>query len=92
MQILQFSSASSRDPVEYYGGVVVGFVARMKQGFSSSFSFFSESWGELRKVKWPGRKELTSYTIVVIVTVVFVAIYFTVLDLIISELVRLVTK
>ncbi|MCL6459660.1 MAG: preprotein translocase subunit SecE [Gorillibacterium sp.] len=70
----------------------MGFVTRMKQSFSSTFSFFSESWGELRKVKWPGRKELTSYTIVVMVTVVFVAIYFTILDLIISELVRLVTR
>ncbi|WP_438435331.1 preprotein translocase subunit SecE [Gorillibacterium sp. sgz500922] len=70
----------------------MGFVARMKQGFSSTFSFFAESWAELRKVKWPGRKELTSYTIVVITTVIFVGIYFTVLDLIISEIVRLVTK
>jgi len=70
----------------------MGFVARMKQGLSSSFSFFAESWAELRKVKWPGRKELTSYTIVVITTIVFVGIYFTILDLIISNLVRLVTK
>ncbi|MEO3947966.1 MULTISPECIES: preprotein translocase subunit SecE [Gorillibacterium] len=70
----------------------MGFVARMKQGFSSTFSFFAESWAELRKVKWPGRKELTSYTIVVITTVIFVGIYFTILDLIISEIVRLVTK
>jgi len=70
----------------------VGFVARMKQGFSSTISFFAESWAELRKVKWPGRKELTSYTVVVITTVIFVGIYFTILDLIISEIVRLVTK
>jgi preprotein translocase subunit SecE len=70
----------------------VGFVARMKKGFRSTFSFFADSWAELRKVKWPGRKELTSYTIVVIATVIFVGIYFTILDLVISEIVRLVTK
>jgi preprotein translocase subunit SecE len=64
----------------------------MKQGFGSTMSFFTESWSELRKVKWPGRKELTSYTGVVMLTVLFIGIYFTVLDLIISELVRLVSK
>lgn len=70
----------------------MGFLGRMKQGFSSSMSFFTESWSELRKVKWPSRKELTSYTIVVMGTVVFVGIYFTVLDVIISQLVELVVR
>jgi len=43
-------------------------------------------------VKWPNRKELTSYTIVVIVTVAFITIYFAILDLGISELLRLIFK
>jgi preprotein translocase subunit SecE len=64
----------------------------LKDNFSSSFSFFSDSWSELKKVKWPNRKELTSYTIVVVSVVIFVTIYFAFLDLIISQLVRLVSK
>jgi len=67
----------------------VAFLQKMKQGFGSTFSFFAESWAELKKVKWPGRKELTSYTIVVVTTVVFIAIYFWVIDLGLSELLRL---
>jgi preprotein translocase subunit SecE len=70
----------------------VAFLGKLKDNFSSSFSFFADSWSELKKVKWPNRKELTSYTIVVMATVIFVTIYFAILDLGISELVRLVSK
>ncbi|MBB4825328.1 preprotein translocase subunit SecE [Sporosarcina luteola] len=41
--------------------------------------------GEMRKVSWPKRKQLTRYTIVVISTVVFMAIYFGLVDLGISQ-------
>lgn len=64
--------------------------SRIGRGFTSLFSFFANSWGELKKVRWPNRKELTSYTIVVMVTVIFVTIYFAILDFGISELVRLI--
>nr|WP_193581153.1 preprotein translocase subunit SecE [Paenibacillus aceris] len=64
----------------------------MRQSFGSTFSFFTDSWTELKKVKWPSRKEMTTYTLVVLGTVAFVAIYFFVLDLGISELLRLVFK
>ncbi|CAG5081098.1 Preprotein translocase, SecE subunit [Thermobacillus xylanilyticus] len=66
------------------------FLARMKQGFGSTISFFSDSWNELKKVRWPNRKELTSYSIVVFVAIIFVTIYFWVLDIIISELLELI--
>lgn len=62
----------------------------MKQSFGSFFSFFGDSWGELKKVRWPSRKELVSYTIVVIVTVLLVTVYFWGLDIGISSLVELV--
>jgi len=68
----------------------VTFLARMKQGFGSIASFFSDSWNELKKVRWPNRKELTSYSIVVFVAIIFVTIYFWLLDIIISELVYLI--
>jgi preprotein translocase subunit SecE len=62
----------------------------MKQGFGSTIAFFSDSWNELKKVRWPNRKELTSYSIVVFVAIIFVTIYFWVLDIIISELLELI--
>jgi len=70
----------------------VAFLAKMKQSFASSFSFFTDSWAELKKVKWPSRKEMTTYTLVVMGTVTFVTVYFFVLDLGLTELVRLVFK
>lgn len=60
----------------------------MKRGFKSLFSFFSESWAELKKVRWPNRKELTNYTLIVIGTIAFVTIYFWVLDIGISAVIE----
>ncbi|MGD6804812.1 preprotein translocase subunit SecE [Bacillus salacetis] len=54
------------------------------------FKFFSNVSSEMKKVSWPKRKELTRYTITVISTVIFVALFFTVIDLGISELIRLI--
>ncbi|WP_277583955.1 preprotein translocase subunit SecE [Psychrobacillus antarcticus] len=50
--------------------------------------FFKNVMSEMRKVSWPRRKELTKYTVIVIATVVAAAIFFTVVDLGISELFR----
>ena len=48
--------------------------------------FFKNVVSEMRKVSWPKRKELTRYTIVVLSTVVFMAVYFGIIDLGISQL------
>ncbi|CAM4076006.1 MULTISPECIES: preprotein translocase subunit SecE [Bacillaceae] len=55
-------------------------------------NFFSEVGREMRKVSWPRRKELTRYTITVLSTVAFAALFFAVLDLGISELIRLILE
>lgn len=68
----------------------MGFLSSIKRSFSSTFTFFRDSWNELKKVRWPNRKELTSYTIVVLVTVTFVTIYFAILDYGITKLLRLI--
>ena len=47
--------------------------------------FFKDVVSEMRKVSWPKRKELTRYTIVVLSTVVFMAVYLGVIDLGISQ-------
>ncbi len=43
----------------------------------------------MKKVSWPKGKELTSYTITVIATVAFVAVFFFLIDLGISQLLNL---
>lgn len=54
--------------------------------------FFSEVGREMRKVSWPRRKELTRYTITVLSTVAFVAIFFAIIDSGISKLIRLILE
>jgi len=66
----------------------VSFVGSVKRSFGSMFSYISESWAELKKVRWPSRKELTSYTIVVLFTILVITVYFWVLDIGISSLVE----
>jgi len=51
-------------------------------------AFFSNVVSEMRKVSWPKRKELTRYTIIVISTVLFMAVFFAIVDLGISNVVR----
>jgi preprotein translocase SecE subunit len=53
---------------------------RLKQWFLNLAVtvFVIESWQELKKVTWPGRKEVVaSSAVVVVVAVVFMAIIFT---------------
>lgn len=54
--------------------------------------FFRGVAREMRKVSWPKRKELTKYTIVVISTVIIMSLFFTIVDLGISKLIRLVME
>ncbi|HSP22777.1 MAG TPA: preprotein translocase subunit SecE [Planococcus sp. (in: firmicutes)] len=51
-------------------------------------SFFKNVVSEMRKVSWPKRKELTRYTVVVLSTVIFMALFFALIDSGISELFR----
>ncbi|WP_038112835.1 preprotein translocase subunit SecE [Tuberibacillus calidus] len=57
-----------------------------------SNQFFRNVVVELKRVKWPTRKELISYTITVLVTVAFLVAFFAAIDLGISALLRLITK
>jgi preprotein translocase subunit SecE len=49
-------------------------------------NFLREVGAEMRKTSWPKGKELTKYTIVVISTVVVMGLFFTGVDLGISQL------
>lgn len=54
--------------------------------------FFRDIVIESKKVTWPTHKELLRYTVTVIVTVVFLALFFVVIDLGISQLLRVITN
>ncbi|BDG34185.1 preprotein translocase subunit SecE [Parageobacillus sp. VR-IP] len=53
-------------------------------------NFFKEVAREMKKVSWPNRKELVNYTAIVLATVTFFTVFFAVIDLGISELIRFV--
>ncbi|KMJ56772.1 preprotein translocase subunit SecE [Bacillus sp. LL01] len=55
-------------------------------------NFFRDVAREMKKVSWPKRKEMTRYTITVVTTVLFVTVFFWVVDMGISELLRTVIK
>lgn len=50
------------------------------------FKFFQNVAREMRKVSWPKGSELASYTVTVVLTVAFVAIFFAVIDLGITQM------
>lgn len=72
------------------GGGNVGFLSRIGAGFRRTGAFFGEVISELKKVRWPNRKELTTYSVVVLVTVVLMAVFFWIIDLGISRLIDLI--
>ena len=51
-------------------------------------AFAGESYAELKKVEWPGRRQLFSATVVVIIAVAVVGAYLYVADLALSRFVR----
>ena len=51
-------------------------------------SFVAESWGELKKVEWPGQKQVTQGTIVVIIACAIVGAYLYAADLVFKNLVE----
>ncbi|MBQ9832102.1 MAG: preprotein translocase subunit SecE [Clostridia bacterium] len=51
-----------------------------KQNKRSIGRFFKDVWGELKKVTWPTKKELVSYTLTVIGFIAIFAVIIGVLD------------
>jgi preprotein translocase subunit SecE len=50
--------------------------------------FTQESWAELKKVDWPGQRQLISATVAVIVAVAVVGVFLWASDAVLSRLVR----
>ena len=51
-------------------------------------AFAGESYGELRKVEWPGRRQIMSATVAVIIAVAVVGAYLYAADAVLSRFVR----
>lgn len=58
-------------------------------GGTCMFRFFKNVSKEMKKVSWPTGKELRGYTVTVVGTVAFVAVFFAVIDALISFLLNL---
>ncbi len=54
--------------------------------------YFREVRSELRKVVWPTRRELVTYTVVVLVTVAVVSLFLGLVDIAVSELLTLLVR
>ncbi|WP_349288101.1 preprotein translocase subunit SecE [Pseudoalteromonas sp. BZP1] len=55
-----------------------------------SGKFLREVTREMKRVSWPTRKDLARYTIVTVSAVIFVAVFFALVDQGISSLIRLI--
>lgn len=54
--------------------------------------FVRESKEELRKVTWPSRNEVTSFTVVVVITVIFMSLFLWLIDTGLMSLIKVVMK
>lgn len=64
-------------------------VQKKDSGWKRVKRFFREVRAEMRKVVWPNRQELKTYTAVVIAFVVIVAMYIGLADLMVAQIFRL---
>lgn len=51
--------------------------------------YFRETRAELRKVVWPTREEATNLTVIVVVTIIVMSIFFGTVDYLLTQLFRL---
>jgi preprotein translocase subunit SecE len=55
---------------------------------SGAMNFVAESWGELKKVEWPGQKQLIQGVVVVLVACVVVGVFLYSSDLVFKRVVE----
>lgn len=64
--------------------------ATKQKGGIRPVKFLKSVWFELKKVSWPNKKEMTTYTTVVVVSVILMAIILWIFDSIFSFLLGLI--
>ncbi|ECR3486324.1 TPA: preprotein translocase subunit SecE [Listeria innocua] len=52
--------------------------------------FFRNVSSEMNKVTWPTRKELLTYTVTVVITVILFALFFMLIDFGIEQIIKLI--
>lgn len=65
-------------------------VTSKQKSRSRPIKFFKNVLSELKKVSWPNKKEMTTYTTVVVVSVILMAVILWVFDSIFSFLLGLI--
>jgi preprotein translocase subunit SecE len=60
------------------------FLVKIGKSISSKIEFIKDTRKELKNVSWPGRREVTGTTIVVILSVLFFGAFLFLVDIIIS--------
>ncbi len=60
------------------------FLEKLKSSFRNSIEFIKETRKELHNVSWPGRREVTGTTLVVIAAVFFFGFFLWIVDIIVS--------
>ena len=60
------------------------FLVKMGKSISSKIEFIKDTRKELKNVSWPGRREVTGTTIVVILAVLFFGGFLFLVDIVIS--------
>lgn len=60
--------------------------ARVARPFVNTWRFLKDVYSELQRVVWPSHEETYSFTVVVIIAVVIVAIWVGVLDVFFTQL------
>jgi preprotein translocase subunit SecE len=68
------------------------FFEKVRRSFRNIIDFLKETRKELNNVSWPGRREVTGTTIVVIASVFFFGLFFFVVDIIVKNGMDYITR
>jgi preprotein translocase subunit SecE len=64
---------------------MIDFLEKVKRSFRNTIEFLKDTRKELNNVSWPGRREVTGTTLVVIVAVFFFGFFLFVADIIVMN-------
>ena len=65
------------------------FFHRLARPFTNTWNFLREVWQELHRVVWPSHEETYTFTVIVLIAILIVAIWVGLLDFIFTRLVGL---
>ena len=91
-KIEKVEKAAKADEGKSAPGGPGGFLGWPSRKVAEARAFLQEVRSELKKVTWPGRKEVSSTTLVVIATSIFFGFYLWGLDLVFSRALSLAFK